>query len=64
MKIKDLKETIKNLSDNAEVIIHRDADSNYYVPYDNGKIGELDACYFGGEEPKSAEPSCLIITID
>ena len=63
MTVKQLKELIANLSDASEIVVHADSNSRDYEVFQGG-IESLDSRYFGGPEPESTEPNCLVLDID
>lgn len=65
MTIRQLKEMLElsKLSDDAEVVVNSDSRSRDYA-VDSCRCALLETCYFGGPEPESKEPNCLVLDID
>jgi len=60
MKISQLKEIIRNLPDNCEVVVHSDSHSRDYQVLEH-KIKELASRYFAGDDLESTEDKCLVL---
>jgi len=65
MTIRQLKERIQlsKLPDDAEVVVHADSNSRDYI-VNQTRVEALGSRYFGGPEPESTEPNCLVLDID
>jgi len=59
MKVQELKDFLRVLDDNDEVVILREGNGQHYMP--DATIVKLSSCYFGGESPdvEDEDAECL-----
>jgi hypothetical protein len=65
MTIRKLLDAIllSNLPESSEVVVHRGPNGRDYM-VDSCRSVPLEALYFGGAEPSSTEPRCLVLDIE